>query len=173
MKKLFILIVTLVMVFTLTACTTKKKDEGNTTNPTNNTEKKKDPEPTLRELTCVKDFSDQMSNDVTMEQKMYMKWESNKIKTIIMYMNFELPSNLAKASDTFITTMKSTYDNMYGNRNGVKVELEKESTTEFSIIITMDYPNVSSEDKVSLGFVGSEDFNVNKTSFKNAGYVCE
>ncbi len=177
MKKLFILMISLIMVFTLTACTTKKKEEGNKTNPTDNTEKKDIPTPrtTPKNLTCSKDFSDQMTNGVSLEQEMYMEFndEGSRVTSIIMSMNFELPENLASASSTFINTMKTTYDQQYGKYEGVKVELKTESDTEFSIIISLDFTVMSDADKKALGFAGSEDYTVNRTSFINSGYTCE
>ena len=169
MKKLLIITITLCMVFVLTACSTKdKNNSGNGLLPTNNTEKKEEEpkkvEPTrnVKQLECVKDYSSQMSNNISMEQEVYMKFVDNKVEKMIMSMNFELPSNLASTADTFVNTMKNTYDSKYGIYN-----------TEFSILIDMDFPKLSATDRTALGMSGSEDYTVNRNAFIREGYTCE
>ena len=176
MKKIFILTITLCMVFVLTACTTKKKEEGGSglnNLPTDNTGKQNVPQTNTKHLECNKDYSSQMTNGVTMDQDVEMDFVDDKVELMVMSMNFEMPSNLASAADTYINTMKSTYDAKYGIYNGVTVKLERDSTTEFSIIITMDFPKISEADKASLGMSGSQSYSVNKTAFINQGYTCE
>ena len=180
MKKLFIITITLCMVFVLTACSTKdKNNSGNGLLPTNNTEKKEEEpkkvEPTrnVKQLECVKDYSSQMSNNISMEQEVYMKFVDNKVEKMIMSMNFELPSNLASTADTFVNTMKNTYDSKYGIYDGVKVTLKRDSNTEFSILIDMDFPKLSATDRTALGMSGSEDYTVNRNAFIREGYTCE
>ncbi len=178
MKKLFIITITLCMVFVLTACSTKKNNNGgNGLLPTDNTEKKEEkkvtPASNVKTLECVKDYSEKMSNNIEMEQEVYIKFVDNKIDTMIMSMNFELPSNLSSSADTFVNSMKTTYDNKYGKYDGVKVILERDSNTEFSIVITMDFQKLSTTDRAGLGISGSEDYTVNKNSFVREGYTCK
>ena len=171
MKKLFIITITLCMVFVLTACSTKK-NENNGGTPTNNTEKQDTPKVDTKVLNCSKDYSSQMTNNVSMVQDVEVTFVDNKIETMIMNMKFELPSSLASSSDTFVNTMKTTYDEKYGKYEGVKVTLEKTSSTKFNVLITMDFKKISATDKKTLGMSGSEDYTVNKTSFINSGYTC-
>ena len=175
MKKLLIITITLCMVFVLTACSTKKNDNKGGT-PTNNTEKKEEPkdEPKVvtKVLNCSKDYSSQMSNNISMIQDVEVTFADNKIETMVMNMKFELPSNLVSGADTFINSMKTSYDEKYGKYEGVKVTLEKTSSTRFNFLITMDFSKISSADKKSLGMSGSEDYTVNKNSFISSGYTC-
>ena len=179
MKKLLIITITICMVFVLTACSTKKTNSGgNGLIPTDNTEKKEDkkdviPASNVKYLECVKDYSERMSNNIKMEQEVYIKFVDNKIDTMSMSMNFELPSNLSSTADTFVNTMKKTYDDKYGIYDGVKVELERDSNREFSVVITMDFQKLDSTARTGLGISGSEDYTVNRNSFVKEGYTCK
>ena len=173
MKKLFVLMITLCMLLVLTACTTKKENKGGNDTPINNAEKKDVPKQNIQYLTCNKDYSAQMSNGVSMDQDVEIRFVDNKVDTMVMSMNFELPSAYASAYDTFVNSMKTTYDNQYGKYNGVTITVEKESSTEFSIVITMDFSKMTDTDKKAVGMSGSEDYTVNKTAFINQGYTCK
>ena len=176
MKKLFIITITLCMVFVLTACSTKKGNEGGSGLPINNTEKKDDkPVETIvnkKTLSCNKDYSDQMSNGIEMDQDVYIEFVDNKIQLFDMSMNFTIPSAYASSADTFVNTMKTTYDSQYGVYDGVEVTLKKNSNLEFVIVISMDFAKISAADKVALGMSGSEDYSVNRSSFISNGYTC-
>lgn len=174
MKKLFIITIALCMAFVLTACSTKDKKEGSNT-PTNNTEEKEPTTPVskVQELDCNKDYSSQMSNGVRMDQDVHMEFLDNKVQVFDMGMNFEIPSSLSSAADSFVNTMMSTYESQYGKYDGVTVSLKKVDDLHFTIIISMDFKNMSAQDKVAIGMSGSEDYTVNKTAFINQGYTCE
>ena len=173
MKKLFIITIALCMAFVLTACSTKDKKGSDT--PTNNTEKKEPTPPVYntKTLECNKDYSDQMSNGIHMDQDVHMEFLDNKVQTFDMAMNFEIPSSLESAAESFTSTMMSTYESQYGKYDGVTVSLRKVDNLHFTIVISMDFKNMTTQDKVAIGMSGSEDYTVNRTAFINQGYTCE
>ena len=177
MKKLFIITITVCMLFLVTACSTKNNNQGGNGLPVNNTEKKEDkpviPTVDRKILECNKDFSSQMSSGIHMEQDVYLEFVDNKIEIFDLKMSFELPSSYRSNAETFLNTMKKTYDDQYGIYDGVKVTLNRESDLEFDIIIAMDFKKISASDKISLGMSGSEDYSVNRSSFIREGYTCE
>ena len=61
----------------------------------------------------------------------------------------------------------------YGIYDGVKVELERDSNREFSVVITMDFQKLDSTARTGLGISGSEDYTVNRNSFVKEGYTCK
>lgn len=177
MKKFLIITITLCMLFVLTACSSKENKNEGTGLPINNTdkkeEKKEEPVVTAKYLNCSKDYSSQMSNGITMTQDVEMKFVDNKIQDFSMSMNFEVPSSLASSADTLVESMKKTYDDKYGVYDGVTVTLKRTSQTVFTIVIAIDFPNISATDKKALNLSGSEDYSVNRTSFINSGYTCD
>ncbi len=126
-----------------------------------------------KKLNCSKDFSSSMSYGIKMTQDSEITFKSDKIQTLTMVMNFEIPETYSSQADSFLSTMKSTYERQYSKYNGVTVNAEKVSDLKFKVTITMDYKNMSDSDKKALGASGSESYSVNKKSLENQGYTCK
>lgn len=111
-------------------------------------------------------------NGIKLSQTNDITFSNNTVKSLIMYMDVELPSNYASAANTYFSTLKNQYQSQYGKYNGVTVTATQLSTLKSRFTISIDFSKLSSTDKAAIGFVGSEDYNVNKAAFERQGYVC-
>ena len=126
-----------------------------------------------KKLSCTKDYSEQLSQGITMIQDVEVTWSGDKVSNLIMVMHFELPSSLASYTGQLLSTMEATYQAQYGKYNGVKVAAKQSGDTKFDITIEMYYTKVDDESKKAMGFVGSEDYTTNKQQFEQQGYTCK
>ena len=126
-----------------------------------------------KKLKCSKDFSATYGGSIKMTQDVEAEFSGDKIKSIKMDMNFELPESYSTSASTYFDTLKTQYENTYGKYDGVKVSVNKKSDMKFTVSIAIDYKKLSSADKTAMGFVGSESYSANKTSFESEGYTCK
>ena len=124
-------------------------------------------------LKCSKDYSSSYGNGMKMTQDVVATFSSNKVEKLTMKMNFELPESYASYASTYFDSLKNQYETSYGKYNGVKVSVDKASDMKFTVTISMDYKKLSSADKTAMGFVGSESYSANKSSFEKEGYTCK
>ena len=108
-----------------------------------------------------------------MTQDVVATFSSNKVEKLTMKMNFELPESYTSYASTYFDSLKSQYESTYGKYDGVKVSVDKSSDMKFTVTISMDYKKLSSADKTAMGFVGSESYSANKSSFEKEGYTCK
>ena len=124
-------------------------------------------------LKCSKDYSSTYGNGMKMTQDVEATFSSDKVEKLTMKMNFELPESYASYASTYFDSLKSQYESTYGKYDGVKVSVDKSSDMKFTVTISMDYKKLSSADKTAMGFVGSESYSANKSSFEKEGYTCK
>ena len=124
-------------------------------------------------LKCSKDYSSSYGNGMKMTQDVVATFSSNKVEKLTMKMNFELPESYTSYASTYFDSLKSQYESTYGKYDGVKVSVDKSSDMKFTVTISMDYKKLSSADKTAMGFVGSESYSANKSSFEKEGYTCK
>ncbi len=126
-----------------------------------------------KKLKCSKDYSSAYGGNLKMVQDVEAEFKNDKVKKLVMNMNFELPESYSSYASTYFESLKSQYETSYGKYNGVTVKVNKTSDMKFTISIEMDYTKVSAADKTAMGFVGSESYSANKTSFEKEGYTCK
>lgn len=126
-----------------------------------------------KELHCTKDYSSTIGSNITMIQAVDATFKSDKVQDLKISLDFELPESLASSAETYLNSIKTQYEKTYAKYDGVEVTLDKTSDLKFSIIISMDYKNISDSDKTAMGFSGSETYAANKKSFENEGYTCK
>lgn len=127
-----------------------------------------------KKLNCSKDFSSTMPSGVKLNQETEIIFKGKKIDQLDMSMQFEIPESYKNNMDTFVNTMKTTYENQYGKYEAVKVEIEEVSDLKFNVNIKMDYDALNDSEKKALGASnGSESYSANKKSLEDAGYTCK
>lgn len=125
-------------------------------------------------LKCSKDYSSSYGGSMKMTQDVEVEFKNDKIGKLVMSMNFELPESSASYASTYIDSLKNQYETSYGKYDGVTVSVDKTSDLKFTVSIKIaDYQKLSSEDKTAMGFVGSETYSANKSSFEKEGYTCK
>lgn len=124
-------------------------------------------------LSCSKDFSSSMPSGITMIQDSKIEFKNDKIDSMDMIMKFELSSTYASQIETFINTMKSTYEKQYGNHDGITLKSNKTGDSTFEIVISIDYKNISDSTKKAIGAVGSESYSINRNQLEKQGYTCK
>lgn len=126
-------------------------------------------------LNCSIDGSKMISlpSGVGLIQDTEVKFKNNKIETIEMIFKVNIDSSLSSSASTMYTSLKSTYENMYGKYDGVTVTANKESDLKFNIVVSIDFKNISDSTKSALNMSGSESYRVNRKQLENMGYTCK
>ena len=126
-------------------------------------------------LNCSIDGSKMISlpSGVGLVQDTEVKFKNNKIETIEMIFKVNIDSSLSSSASTMYTSLKSTYENMYGKYDGVTVTANKESDLKFNIVVSIDFKNISDSTKSALNMSGSESYSVNRKQLEDMGYTCK
>lgn len=126
-----------------------------------------------RTLSCSKDYSSTLPSGIKMVQDADIVFNGNKVTEINMVMKFEVSDLYASQMDTLVSSMQSSYEEQYAKYDGITVNTKKTSDSEFETLVSINYPKLSNSARVTLGFAGSEDYNVNKKQFEAQGYTCK
>ncbi len=121
-------------------------------------------------LACTKDISTQ---GVSMIQTANMKFIGDKVDSLDTDIIVTLPDKYKTKIDTFYKSFKNEYEEKYGNKEHVKLEVNKQGDDKIIVTITFDTKNMTAEEKKATGFVGSEEYEASKAGLEKSGYVCK
>ena len=128
-----------------------------------------------KKLNCSIDGSKltYLPSGVSLVQDTEVKFKNDKIETVEMIYKVDIDSSLSSSAIAMYNSLKSTYENMYGKYDGVKVTTNKTSDLKFDIVVSIDFKNISNSTKTALKMNGSESYSVNKNQLENMGYTCK
>ncbi len=125
--------------------------------------------PSKKILTCTKDVS---KETVPVFQTLNFSFVDDKLDTFDINVSVNISDIDKSLIDNFVENVKSMYEEQYKDYSNAKVNVSKKSDKEIFIEVSLDYKNMSEEEKNKLGYSEIDNYEAIKSQHEENEYTC-